>query len=259
MSLVGYLLSAAAGSYITSWVMGSGNKFEIARIESGRAEDQDRYLEVLRRELANLILVRAPERMVAAYEAGMAFHEAVQNVSSNERQSKMQQLSQKYPDYRDFDLLEVRHFIPYDSAAEGFTDDDIVERYTDITNWLSLCSFDERASSICRSLTPNSRELTILQRTVSKQFDQRFYDQAKEAMRRYWMRSDVENGFEDDFCAVGMVVRHVGPSAEYGVHLKELDSYALVALGEDVNSNAHIYRTDSNYENEVFIFSKRRL
>ena len=103
---------------------------------------EQRYMSVLRRELANIILNREPGRYLKVYDRLFSFERRVQDDPTNFK-SQLLSLCEKYPQFGDFDILGTRDFVPYEEAVDWLTTDDLIERYEDIVKFSILrCQLD---------------------------------------------------------------------------------------------------------------------
>src|SRR5262249_4502166 len=131
---VGYALGASAASKRAKKLLG-WNTEESERI---RLQTETRYLDVLRRELANLIVTDDPRKMVVAYYKAREFERTMSTPPSSRVDAELNVLTERYPLYGDFDLVNLRHFVPYSDAADTSGEDAIEERYLDISKFMVL-------------------------------------------------------------------------------------------------------------------------
>ncbi|MFZ3034439.1 MAG: hypothetical protein WA138_10550 [Parvibaculum sp.] len=92
-------------------------------------EAEDRYLEVLRREISNILLNIDPDLMVSTYEKGWRYQDELVETGKERVSADLKALTLKHKFFSDFDLLGTRHFIPYGDARWSSSDDELVERY----------------------------------------------------------------------------------------------------------------------------------
>jgi hypothetical protein len=76
-----------------------------------RLDAENRYIETLRRELANIVVSNSPNRMLALYRKAWTFEQEMAKADVARVQAELDVLTQRYPLYGDFDLLGVRHCI----------------------------------------------------------------------------------------------------------------------------------------------------
>jgi hypothetical protein len=131
---VGYAFGASAASKRAKKLLG-WNTEESERI---RLQTETRYLDILRRELANLIVSDDPRKMVTAYYKAWEFERTMSTAPSSRIDAELNVLTERYPLYGDFDLVNLRHFVPYSDAANSCGEEAIEERYLDVSKFMVL-------------------------------------------------------------------------------------------------------------------------
>lgn len=205
--------------------------------------DFTEYLEVLRREVANLLINDAPDTLLTAYDEAIEYEKSIRERPTTFLQDERTRLSQKYPKYPDFDLLQTRHFVPYEEALEPFPGEDaIVERYLDITKW--LCILAAESESPFRIVSPEERAILV---DVVRGFkDHKLKTAVEHAMRRYF-RDEVAEYDDDEYRVIRLAV--TSPANEYAVEIKKSREYAVYEIfWDDDQEYVTIYRSDPDFE-----------
>lgn len=201
-------------------------------------EAEDRYLEVLRREISNMLLNIDPDLMVSTYEKGWRYQDELVEAGKERISADLKALTLKHKFFSDFDLLGTRHFIPYGDARWAASDDEIVERYLEISKMILLPRLLDMDDSSIRLFTEG--EFDILRKSVRRCKDRAFKGHIVQAVDRYHAlqraidrfgskeareqmnpldESDVEvfllpyNGLENE---LGIAFKHTGEFGVYG-------------------------------------------
>ena len=108
---------------------------ENARLARSLTEADVRYLEVLRREIANLIVETDPDLMTRCYQKAWTFE---REIAESPQRAVVEEaaLVAKFPMIEEFDLIATRHFVPYQKAQNMWSDDDLRERYQEVSRML---------------------------------------------------------------------------------------------------------------------------
>ncbi|MGX5803367.1 hypothetical protein ACWGS9_19225 [Bradyrhizobium sp. Arg314] len=99
---------------------------------------EGRYLEVLRRELANILIAKNPDMMLTVYEKAWQYQREIVAADPERRNADLNSITQKFKYYHEFELLGTRHFVPYEIAMFLISEDQVVERYMEISKMLIL-------------------------------------------------------------------------------------------------------------------------
>lgn len=134
---------AAIGGLIIGFILGTKAQAGVARDNwriAARYQAGDRafLLSVLRRELANWLLRRDPDRFHKTYTR--AHHEAQQLLEKDAsvQQTQFKVLCDKYPMYVEFDYIGTREHVLYADALSGSDIDDIEQHYRDLLSYQTL-------------------------------------------------------------------------------------------------------------------------
>jgi hypothetical protein len=96
------------------------------------------YLNTLRRELANHLVWQDPDRYLQLYQLIHVETATFKDLQRSQAQARLLELSKKYPQYQDFDLLGTRDYVLYADTLAGQDTADIEQRYRDIITFQAL-------------------------------------------------------------------------------------------------------------------------
>jgi hypothetical protein len=218
-----------------------------------RLDAESRFIEVLRRELANIIVTESPDKMVALYRKAWAFEKEMQRTDSSRVQAEFGVLTERYPLYADFDLLGTRHFIPYSDPAGRTDEDAIAERYLDISKFMILENLQAKSS---QTIFGDS-EYETLTRAMRRETDHRLRARIVDAMTKYDMvrSANKDGGYQridyDDSVISIFPIDHFA-ELRWGLHFKDTHEYAIYSVfyHDDSRAFRSHYRSDSAFQVE---------
>jgi hypothetical protein len=246
----GYAFGGSAASKRAQKLLG----WRTDESERIRLTTETRYLEILRRELANVIVSDDPRKMVTAYYKAWQFERGMTAAPSSRVDAELNVLTERYPLYEEFDLLNVRHFIPYRDATDSWDEDTIEERYLDISKFMILTNIKAKSSRPIFS----DEENETLQRSMRRESDRRFCAKIEDAMRIYNVArsADKDRSFEridyEDASLSVFPLQHFAES-RWGIHFKLTDEYGIYSVFYADNSKAYrnYYRSDNSFQTET--------
>jgi hypothetical protein len=203
-----------------------------ARLARNLDEAEIRHLEVLRREIANLIVESDPELMMRCYEKAWAFE---REITANLERAVAEEaaLVAKFPMFSEFEMLGTRHFVPYHEARDMWSDDALAERYHEISRMLV---FMRRRQEFSANVpVHDAREREVLYDCMQREKDRRFRERIEDAIRRlYAYRAGLEKGDPTTFGVTSfedaeVEVIHL-PSLsdnEYGIAFKKTGEFGV--------------------------------
>lgn len=147
-------------------------------------EAETRYLEVLRREIGNILMNADPNLMLSAYEKGWNYQDEITKAGQERTVADLTSLTLKHQFFSDFDLLCTRHFVPYGDARSMTSDDDLVERYLEISKMILLNKLIDSEHRNFRLFT--DEEFDVLRKIVRRCKDRDFKRRIEEAVDRYY-------------------------------------------------------------------------
>src|SRR5579884_196516 len=216
------------------------------------AQDRNRALTLLRRELANWLIRHDTDGYVGVYRDAHRVVAAIKMMSRDAQRRELSQITKKYPFYEDFDMLQTREWVLYEDALSKDCWEDVVNQYTTLIRFQALQA----------SLNPDwadfqlisETELVHLEEYVEQLKDTQFKDRMKAAMRQFraWEKgrsSYKNNGVYETGTFIVRRVTHFAES-RCGVHFKDTNEYGLYGVFHGDNGEIYIgiYRTDSCFQ-----------
>lgn len=222
-------------------------------------EAEDRYLEVLRREIGNILIDVDPDLMVSTYEKGWRYQDEVLEAGKERISADLKSLTLKHPFFQDFDLLGTRHFVPYEDARSMSSDDDLVERYLEISKMILLSKLVDAEHQNFRLFT--EEEFEVLRKTVRRCKDRAFkrriegaivrYHALQRAIDRYGSKEAREqiNPLEEGDLEVFRLPSD-GPENVLGIIFKQTDEFAAYSTFHDDDGKVFksYYRSDPAFQ-----------
>ncbi|MGR9423622.1 hypothetical protein [Rhizobium leguminosarum] len=101
-------------------------------------EAEMRYLECLRRELANEMIAEDTEAMYRAFHKMRQYENDLKKDGKERIDADFKSICRKYPSFEEFDPFGTRHFVAYQDARSSMDISDLVDRYSDISQFLII-------------------------------------------------------------------------------------------------------------------------
>ena len=108
----------------------------ITSLQRHADEAETRYLEVLRREIANMLMVSDQDRFDRLYAKAAAFEAEMARADTQRVEAEEATLIAKFRSFYDFEILGSYHMEPYAEARSYVTDDALAERYQEVCRML---------------------------------------------------------------------------------------------------------------------------
>ncbi|MCJ2105537.1 hypothetical protein MKK70_09115 [Methylobacterium sp. E-041] len=223
-------------------------------------EAESRYVEILRREISNLIVEFDPELMVRSYQKAWTWEQETA-LNPDRLRADEAALVAKLPMFEDFDLIGTRHFVPYPEGRRSLTDDDLVERYLELSRMLVFMRNRLQPDVARRRPLHDEREHKLLLDTMGRLKDRHFRNRIAEAWQLcYAYRQGFDAGKGDPFAAtretfadaeveVFSLPFNLTPDIETGIVFKKTDEYGVYAyfVHDDGRKSESYYRTDQQF------------
>ncbi|OYW53048.1 MAG: hypothetical protein B7Y80_19010 [Hyphomicrobium sp. 32-62-53] len=220
-----------------------------------QAIDRANYLQTLRRELANQLVWRDPQRFLQLYRH---LHSEVASFGSwrpEEVRKRLYELCRKYPNYDDFDAIGTREYVLYPDRVSSFDDTELEDCYRDMVTFVALSviadpTWNEAASRGCVHKL-SEEELAHLTKYVRKIEDTKLRLRIEQAVDAYYAWRDDQTGIlNNDFYSVHPL--HHFAETRYGIHLKRTNEFAIYAffMFDDGRTSHSYYRSDPTFEKE---------
>lgn len=233
----------------------------IQHLELHVSEAELRYLDVLRREIANQIIEADPAAMQGAYSRAWQYERDV--TDPNRLAADEAALVARFRQYGDFELLGIRHCIPYSEATRDLCPDQLVERYLEICRMMVLLRLGNEAK---HSPLFTEQESETLRREVRRVTDGRDIRRIDDAMRVYLafrrgVQQVTENLFaecdyQDATVEVGRIDREAYGDIWYGIHFRETGENCVYAfsVGDGPKTTSY-YRTNAAFGDRTMLSS----
>jgi hypothetical protein len=229
----------------------------LAETLKAQAFDRASYLNVLRRELANILIWRDSRRYLNLYQELRLETESIKLWQQEEIHKRLLEFYEKYPHFSDFDAIQTREYVLY---ADGWKDHEELESaYRDIVKFVALsCAGNpawKEASVQGFAHQFSSQEQEHLSNYVQQIEDTRLQLRIEQAMRAYFGRRDVDKFFlENDFYSI-RVINHLSPDNRYGIHLKRTNEFAIysIFIYDSGRESISFYRSDSTFKKEEYV------
>ena len=213
-------------------------------------EAETRYLEVLRRELAKLLLESDPMLFDRTYRKARSMAEDLTRADAALFEAEEAALLQRFRSYPEFDLIGTWHVVSYLGGRRMISDDEIVDRYLEVTRMLL----------VLRRRHPYLRDKPLFEEREAKAFednmrghlDRRLRARIEGAMQLYCVhRSGLEKGVSEAYPNERPVFRnvevevfdlpHMGDEGRYGVAFTETGECG--AYGYFVFEDGRVHRS----------------
>ncbi len=228
------------------------------RRASAANDANDRYLEILRRELANIIARDNPDRMIALYQKAEAQESEMLNADKARIEAELEALTHEYPVYEDFDKIATKHFVPYSLEPAWGGREELSDAYLDISKFLIATRIRDGVSR--QPVFPNNDQKTF-RRCMQELKDQTFTTALKNAIDSHHLARRVAEqlgshigDYEDQQIGVFRLPSYA--DVRYGIHLKRTDEYGVYSffVHDSGKVSSRYTRSDASFENETTLY-----
>jgi hypothetical protein len=228
------------------------------RKASAANDANDRYLEVLLRELANVIAHDNPNKMITLYRKARAQEREMLKADKARVQAELTALTHKYPVYEDFDKIGTKHYVPYSAKPLWGAEEELSDTYLDISKFLILARIQDGRSYT--AIFPDDDDKSF-QRCMQELKDGTFRAALERAVDSYYLARRVaeQSGtqiqdYEDQKIGVFRLPSYA--DIRYGVHLKPTDEYGVYSffVHDDGKISSRYARSDATFENEIGLY-----
>ena len=264
--LVG-LVALVVGVFLGSKLVGFVASPVVKDLQKTQAIDRASYLFTLRRELANILIWRDPQRYVKLYQELCSEFNSFKSWRLEEINKRLSDLSKEYPFYADFDTIGSKEYVLYPDAVSWNSYEKLESNYRDIATFVALSlisntSWQDARFPIDFNFTDEyvPDKLEHLLEYVERIEDTKLIMRIDQAMDAYYTMRDKETGMLDnDFFAVKMIYRS-RPDNLYGIHIKRTNDFAIYSIFEhEGRTSESRFRSDSTFEKEDLLFSNPAL
>jgi hypothetical protein len=263
--LVG-LVALVVGVFLGSKLVGLVASPVVKDLQKTQAIDRGNYLFTLRRELANILIWRDPQRYVRLYKELCSEFQFFKSWRLEEINKRLSELSKEYEFYNDFDIIGSKEYVLYSGSWHNY--EELESRYRDIATFVALSLIANKSwidaqyqidFPFTNEYVPD--KLEHLLEYVERIEDTKLIMRIDQAMDAYYTMRDKETGMLDnDFFAVKMLYRS-RPDNLYGIHIKRTNEFAIYSVFHydgGGTSTSH-YRSDSTFEEEIYLHSNGSL
>jgi hypothetical protein len=227
----------------------------LTQVSNTQAIDRANFLQTLRRELANVMVWRNPQRYLQLYRQLNSEVSSLRSWRSEVVCKRLAELASKYPYYSDFDSVATREYVLYADGVSTLGDDELEGRYRDLVMFAALSSIDDAgwkdAASKMFVHTTDNKELTHLAEYVQRIEDTKIRLRIERAMDDNAMarREDARNLNNDYYSIVDLP--HFAEN-RYGVHLKRTNEFGIYSffVFDDGRIHYSYYRSDPTFTQE---------
>lgn len=259
-------LASLIGGYVigvklTAWVAKPG----VREKDFSQAIDRGNYLQTLRRELANLLIWRDPQRYLKLFQELSAELAPIKLWRPEEVQKRLSELCEKYPNYIDFDAIQSREYVLYPDSIDALSYDELEAHYRDIVTFVELSLVADPvwkqaywAGSVF-SFTGEHPQKAIehLSEYVERIADTKLIFKIDQAMEAYYSRTDSQTGRLDNALYTVAHTDGLTPDYRYGIHLKNSNEFAIYStfVYDDGRTTCNHYRSDSKFEKQKVLLA----
>jgi len=228
----------------------------LTRVANTQAIDRANFLQSLRRELANVLVWRNPQRYLQLYRNIHAEMSSLESYRPEEVRKQLMDLCKKYPNYNDFDVIGTREYVLYADGLSMMDDAELEGCYRDLVMFAGLSTLiDEAWKDAASNMfvhTTSDRELAHLTEYVQRIEDTKLRLRIERAMDDNALARKNDGGnLNSDFYTI-VDLSHFAEK-RYGVHLKRTNEFCIYSffVFDDGRINHGFYRSDPNFQTEL--------
>jgi hypothetical protein len=247
---------ALIGGFVFGWRSGAKAVVPaLSQVSNTQAIDRANFLQTLRRDLANILVWRNPQRYLQLYRH---LHTEVNSLGSwrpEEVRKRLAELCEKYANYSDFDAVATREYVLYADDVSMLDDAEMEGRYRDIMMFVALSSLaDETWKDAADKMfvhTTSDKEMAHLVKYVQRIEDTKLRLRIEQAMDHNALaRRDDARNLNNDFYAI-IDLPHFAEN-RYGVHLKRTNEFGIYSffVFDDGRISYSFYRSDPTFQQE---------
>jgi hypothetical protein len=209
----------------------------------------------LRREIANYLIQQDPDRFVRLYEKAHAYSENAQHFTPEHKNAELKVITDKFPQYEDFDLIGTWEHVLYAKSLETHSDEEIEEHWSLIVRFQAL---KKATDPEWRHSSPTSeKQLEKIRAYALKIKDTKFEDRIERSHKyfNFW-RADREvtpdsNGLEYDNESFSVFYVPNFSEIRRGFFFKDTAEYGMQTLFvyDDGKTHRSCYRCEPGFEN----------
>jgi hypothetical protein len=223
-----------------------------------QAIDRANFTLVLRREIANVLVWRNPQRYLECYSQLHKEIGLLKGLPASDLARRLTELSTKYPNYSDFDAIGTREYVLYADGASAFDYDELVEKYRELVlfNALSVLIGTSWKDAFRKGFVhlTDDIELEHLKKYCDRIEDTKFRFRLEQAIQdNYLIRSGNSQNLNNEIIDV-IDLPHFA-EIRYGVRFKSTNEYGIYSSYsfDDGRQSETYYRSNASFELEQVI------
>jgi hypothetical protein len=241
------------GLVLGSWLCTKAVVPDLNQVLRTQAIDRANYLQTLRRELANVLVWRNPQRYLQLYRQIHAEVSSLGSFRPEEVHSRLAELCKKYPNFSDFDTIETREYVLYADGVSMMDDDELERNYRDLVMLAALSAIVDEAWKAAAGFvhTTSDKEFAHLTEYVQRIEDTKLTLRIERAINdNYLARTDDARNLDNEFYTI-IDLPHFAENC-YGVHLKCTNEFGIYSffVFDDGHISKNYYRSDPNFQME---------
>jgi hypothetical protein len=217
--------------------------------------DRANYLQTHRRELANILIWRDPQRYLQLYRHLQSEMVEYHSWRPEEVRSRLTELSKTYPNYSDFDAIGTREYVLYSDAVLWIDKAELEQRYRDIVTFvtLSVISSPAWSEAATRGFVHklSKDELAHLADYVQRIEDTKLQLRIHDAVDAYYAWRDEQSNLMDNDHYSIRPLDHFAAN-RLGIHFKRTGEFAIYSYFtfDEGRSSRSYYRSDPTFQQE---------
>jgi hypothetical protein len=229
----------------------------LEELSEKQAEDRANYLFTLRRELANILIWRDPQRYLRIFKDLGSKFESLKSWRIEEINKNLSDLSEKYPFYGDFDGIGSKEYVLYSSSL--LSDDELEALYRDIATFvaLSLLSNKSWENAGWRIKLDFEDADDHLKNYIERIQNTKLIVRIDQVMESYYASHDSIFSSQDNDSYSIQFLGDSRPDTRYGINFKHTNEFAVYSffVHDDNKISKTYYRSDSTFEHEEILFA----
>jgi hypothetical protein len=186
------------------------------------------YLNVLRRELANILARRNPDDFLKMFKSVWTEAHTIPHLKEDRQRRMLTDLLSKYVEYESFDMIGTFDHVLYDDYLEETSE--IESRYKDIVafqavqsslnhKWKKYYPFEEKQMPLVEEYVRNLKDRIFYKRIMSAYHDWDIF---------YWAHKGEMSEYSTELFSVRTFYHYA--ENRYGIHLKDTNEYGLYSV-----------------------------
>jgi hypothetical protein len=260
----GLVFGACAGCYVGFKAASAGWQEANVSLRRNLSEDQARELSTFRRELANYLVRRDPDRFLHLYNKARVEEAEIERATKASNEIQLAAIADKYPWFSELDFVSTLEHVLYADSLHGRDIDEIESQYLTLVRFHAL---KRNVNDAWRERRPATSERAEehLYKYIRQIKDTKFHQRIDAAKQEFdvFRRDRPLDQFGKDGAVYEtnrLAVYYVSHFAEnrYGFHFKDTDEFAIYSFfvtdpDPDVKIYRNYYRSNSLFKDEEYL------